>query len=171
MARKRSSSTKAKSTSAASPPAAQILADAPFAGFGHADLAHVVGGDGAVELAREAAAVVGVVEADVVDLPAVPAQALGAVAHGAEDQRELLGVMRGVAHLAGDFGEQHAGGGRVGAVECGDALADLIAEHENEAVRHGRSPSGSVECPRARSLARRPSLLQHPRVRPEREMT
>ena len=62
--------------------------------------------DHAVQLAGEGPAVGVVVQAHVVDLPAVAAQAFGTVAHGAEDQGELLGVVRRIGHLAGDFGEE-----------------------------------------------------------------
>ena len=69
--------------------------------------------DGASQLSRERAGVPGGVERHVVDLDALPAQPLGEVTHGGEDEDELLLVMADTRGLVPYLGHQYDVTGRV----------------------------------------------------------
>jgi hypothetical protein len=94
-------------------------------------------GDGALHFAREAAAIVRLVERHIIDDKTARAKFVGEMAHGGEDERDLLLVMADVGRLVPHLHHQHDAVGGIAAVEAGDIVAKLVAEdgHEHGHVR------------------------------------
>ena len=84
-------------------PALDLRAHPPLRRLRHHDQPRVVPRDRPRNLARESAGVIRIVEEDVIDLHAMPAQSLGEVPLGGQHQRDLLLVVRDngafLAHL------------------------------------------------------------------------
>ena len=95
-------------------------------------------GDGAADLVREAAAVLGVLQRDIVDRPAAFPQLGGEVADGREDQNDLVRVMADVSGLLRHLHHQHNTGRRIDIAEAGEAVAELVAEDGDEGRHSGK---------------------------------
>ena len=109
---------------------AQCLLQAPFAAFGEVNLRRPQLFGPAPQLTRQRAAVVRVVEGHVVHTPAALAQGFGKVAHGAENQRDLLRVMGHVIGFGGHFGQQYGVLGWVQLAQRGQIKRQLIAKNQ-----------------------------------------
>ncbi len=112
-------------------PALHHLHHAPFAGFGDEDARWRMPCDGAPHFAGEGAGVGGIVEAHVIDGEAVTAEGFLEMAHGGEDEHQLLLV---VLHVSGFFHHLHHQHGVAGltVTQRGDATGELIAQHDAE---------------------------------------
>ena len=106
--------------------------DAPLARFGDDDAVGRVARDRAGDLAGEAAGVVGIVEADVVDVPARLHQRRGMVAHRREDVGDLLAVVADVGRLVGDLHHQHDRVGGRGPIQRRQVERQLVAQHRDQ---------------------------------------
>jgi hypothetical protein len=95
-------------------PAFHRLKHPPFAGFRDPDPVWRMTGDCAPDLASEGSAVVRIVELHIIDGPAVGFQRAGMVAHGREQEGDLLAVVRDVIGFFNDLHHQHPRRCRVG---------------------------------------------------------
>ena len=129
--------------------------DPPFAGLGHDDAVGLMTRDGPHQLAGEGAGIAGRIEADVIDGDAFRLQLGREVAHGGEQEGDLLLVMPDVGRLRPDLDHQDHVVLRVEVREAGDAAGELVAEHEAEGADGGqplvrraeRPPSTPMICP------------------------
>ncbi len=81
------------------------------------------------------------VQGIVVHPPAVLAQALGEMAHGGEQERDLLTVVGHVVALAGHLRHYHPVAGRVAFGQAAEMGAELVAENQYQAgCGHGGGP-------------------------------
>ncbi len=126
---------------------AQPLRPAPFHGLAQAVLAGL--GDqqfAGVQLPgagqhRFAQILQALVQGVVVHAPALAAQARGEMAHGAEQERQLLAVVGHVAGFLAHLGHDHAIAGRVAFGQAAEMGAELVAENQYQAgCGHGGGP-------------------------------
>lgn len=123
-------------------PCRHVRLDAPLAGFGDDDAVRAMACDRPDHLAAEAAAVPVILQLDVVDPQPGLAQGRRVMAHGREQEHDLLRMMPDVGRLVRDFHHQHHVL-RTGAVERAQAGIELVAEddaqraHEPPANRDG----------------------------------
>ena len=97
-----------------------------------------VAAHGALDLAREAAAVAARVEPDVIDRPALVLQLGGEVAHRREDEGDLLLVMTDISGLVPHLHHQDDGPCRILPIEAGNIVTQLVAEDGHEGL-HDRA--------------------------------
>ena len=92
--------------------------------------------DGAGEFAGEGARVRGIVEPHVMHAHAFAFQLFREVAHGREDQDDLLFMMRNISRLLRHLRhEDHVLGG-IQPVKRAQGARELIAEHKTQAFHH-----------------------------------
>jgi len=138
-------------------PAVECAGKPPLTGFGDMNGIGLVPGHRAPDLVAQRTGVVGVLEWHMVDGPAVLAQFRREVAHGTEDQGDLLRVVGDVSGLVGDFSQQHDGIVGLAGAQRGNARVELVAEDERErshATRFGvgrGTDSGIGICPLRRT--------------------
>ncbi len=105
-------------------------ADAPLARLGRDDALDRVAGQRPLQLAGEAAGVLRVIEADVIDRDPLGLQLLGEVPHRREDEDDLLLVVGHVAGLVRHLDHQHHVAGGVEAIQRRDLARQLVAEDD-----------------------------------------
>ena len=91
----------------------------------------------ALQFAGDGAAVIRVVEADVLDPVAFIAQRLGKVAHGAEDQGDFLRMMSDVGRFLHDLDHQQQVVLGIEWLQGGQVERQLVAEDQEQAVGRG----------------------------------
>ena len=113
----------------------QRLLQAPVAALGQMHLGRVEPLRPAQQLARQRTTVIGIIQSHVVNLDAPRAQSLGKMAHGAEDQGDLLRVMRHMTGLFHHFGQQHVVVLAVDVLQCTEAMGKLVTQDQNQTAR------------------------------------
>ena len=110
-------------------------------------------GDGLAELRGEGAAIALRIQGNVFDRPAQRAQLPREVAHGREQEGDLLLVMAHIARLVAQLRHEHEVPRRIAGGEAGDGRRQLVAQHEDEVAdgraRHGDrygQAAGPVQC-------------------------
>ena len=68
-------------------------------------------------------------------LLALLTQGFGEMAHGAEDQGDLLRVMRHMTGLFHHFGQQHVVVLAVDVLQCTEAVGKLVTQDQNQTAR------------------------------------
>ena len=111
----------------------------PFAGFCRQHLPRTVLVGAAQELTGDAAGVVGVVELGIGDVPAVVPEAAGELAHGGENQGDLLGMVADIGRLVRDLGHDDHVPVLVRLAERGDGFGQLVAQDQDESGHQGIS--------------------------------
>ena len=91
---------------------------------------------GAAHFAGQRPDVGRIVKPDIVDPPAVGAQFLREVAHGGEDEGDLLLVVRHIGRLGRDFGHQHHIARAVTCLQGGQGGVELVAKDEDDLAGH-----------------------------------
>ncbi len=120
------------------------LRHAPFAGLGHDHFGGAVAGDGALQFAGEAAGVRGVIEAHIVDADALSHERRREMAHGGEDEGDLLAMMLHIGRLAHHLGHEDNITRRIEALEAGDIARKLVAEDKAECCHAPVIPAAST---------------------------
>ena len=117
-------------------PFAHHLRHPPFAGLRGHEGVRLMRGDGAGEFAGEETRIGGVVKPHIMHADAFAFQFLGEMAHGREDQDDLLLVVRGIGRLLRDLGHEHDVLRGVEAIERAQFARELIAEHQTQIFHH-----------------------------------
>ena len=130
--------------------------DPPFARFDDADAARAMPRHRSSHFAGEAAAIVRVVESDVIDRPSGSAKLGGEMAHRRQDERDLPLVVANVNGLVVDLHHQHHRVGRIDSAQRGEAMRQLVAEDWDEESHGGVSSArdrGTAEPKEMRPIA------------------
>ena len=104
----------------------------PFARFGDHHPLRPVPRDRRAELLRERPAIVRIVQGHIIDRPAEPPQLRREMAHGREQEGDLLPVMPHIARLVRQLRHEHAVARRIGPSEAGEGRRELVAEDEDQ---------------------------------------
>ena len=93
----------------------------------------------AQQLATDGLAVLGVVQLGIIDSPAILPQPRRKLAHGGQDQRDLLGVMGHIRPLFRHLGHDNNVAVLIGLAQGRHALGQLIPKDQNQSAHHGTS--------------------------------
>ena len=133
----------------------QQLDQPPFPGPGADDLLRPALFGPAQKLSGDRPGIAGIVELGITHVPAGLAQTCRELAHGGEDQRDLLGVMLHVAGLVRDLRHHHDVLGLVGLLQRRQLLRQLVAQHEHQPAHHGTAlPCQSKNPPLSAGVSR-----------------
>src|SRR6056297_1771272 len=100
------------------------------------------------QFTHDALAGLRIIQPRIGDLPAILTQFLGKMAHGRENQRDLLGVVGHISALVHHLGHDHDIPGFIGLAQRRQSVAQLVAQHEDKTPYHGtRAPCQSKNCP------------------------
>ena len=116
----------------AATPGLHIVEHAPFAGLGDGETLRLVNLDGALHFACETAAITVAIEGSIVDAPAELAEFVREVAHGGEQKRDFLLVVRDVGCFLHHFAHEDEIARRIAAAEARDRGRQLIAQYQND---------------------------------------
>ena len=108
------------------------LAQAPFSRFCNDQRIVIVAVERANALVGQRAGILRVVQLHIIDGPARIGEFVGEVAHGREDQGDLLLVVADISRLVADLRHQHNIAGRIGRGECCYIGRELIPENEDQ---------------------------------------
>ena len=112
--------------------ALQLIFQPPLTTLGDMHLSRLQMRGPALQLSRQRAAVVRVVQCYVLHAPTMLAQCLGKVTHGTEDQRNFLRVVWHIVRFGGHLCEQHRILLRVQSLQTGQIERQLITQYQGE---------------------------------------
>ena len=115
----------------------QLGADPPLRRLGQDHPVRLVPCDGAADFPRQISGIVRILEIDIVDRHALPPQGLGKMAHGRQDQHDLLPVVGHMGVLPHDLRHQDNVTDRVEPLQRRHIAGQLVAQHNSQ---HGRGP-------------------------------
>jgi hypothetical protein len=112
---------------------------AEFSGFGRQHLRRAGLIRAAQKFPGDGARIVGIVETGVADAPALGLQRSGELAHGGEEEGDLLGVVGDVGRLVHHLRHDDRIAALVGLPQSRDLGGELIAEDEDKTAHQGIS--------------------------------
>ena len=140
-------------------PAVGLQFQAPFPRLCEVDRRGAMAAHGPLQLAAQGSGIVPVVQPDEIDPPAGGRQSRGEVAHGRQDQDDLLPVVPDIGRLAHDLRHQHHGARRIASPQGGQGVAQLVSEDQDE-IGHGAIMPRSAGAPYQGTV--RPSASKKP---------